>query len=282
MRVAVVSNRNVPGRPAGNAADHVAWIAKAARAGAELVLFPELSLSGYSSAPFMRRLGMDLSDRHPARVAAAARRFGLHVAFGLPLRRGRRLYICHALAGPDGWVGHYEKVHLAGGPGPPGEGATFNPGRGFRVFDVRGVTVGINICADGRHPGSSLCLAHLGAEVILHPHGNTVGRLGVNPRHWTDRKRAYLGARAIDTCTYMLICNSVGSPRDRAGRRVDFSGGALILDADGRFVARSTTTARRAHMIVADLDIGALRARRAASTFAQRRPKVYVAALSRP
>jgi len=281
MRVAVVSNRNVPGQPAENAADHVAWIAKAARAGAQLVLFPELSLSGYSCAPFMRRLGMALSDRHPAKIAAAARRFGVHVAVGLPLRRSRRLYICHALAGPDGWSGHYEKVHLAGGPGPSGEGAIFSPGRGFRVFDVRGVKVGINICADGRHPGSSLCLAHLGAEIILHPHGNTVGRLGVNPRDWTDKKRAYLGARAIDTCTCMLICNSVGSPRDRAGRRVDFSGGALILDADGRFVARSKRTARRAHMIVADLDIDALRARRRTSVFAGHRAKVYVAALSR-
>ena len=70
------------------------------------------------------------------------------------------------------------------------------------VLDVDGVRVGINICYDGRHPGSSLAAAHLGAEVILHPHGNHAGGLGLNPRDWTNKKRSYLGPRAVDTSTY--------------------------------------------------------------------------------
>jgi N-carbamoylputrescine amidase len=276
MRVAVVSNRNVPGYPAANAADHVKWIRKAAEAEARLVLFPELSLSGYSTADFMSRIATALDGRWPSAVARAARKAGIHVAFGLPLRSGRKLHISHAIAGPRGFIGHYEKVHLAGG-----EGRTFAPGQAFRVFDVEGVRVGINICADGRHPGSSLCLAHLGAEVILHPHGNIIGRLGVNPRDWTNKKRAYLGARAVDTCTYSMICNSVGTVRDRGGRTVHFSGGALVLGPGGRFVARSQSTVRRPHMIVADLDIERLRKLRPLSPFARRRPEVYLKALSR-
>lgn len=278
MRVAVVSNRNVPGYPARNAADHVRWVRKAAARGARLVLLPELSLSGYSCKPFMRGLGMSLRDKWPGVLIAAAREHGLFVAFGLPLRLGGRLYICHALAGPAGLLGHYEKVHLAGRR--HGEGQVFAAGGRFRVFDVDGVCVGINICADGRHPGSSLSLAHLGAEVILHPHGNVVGSLGANPRDWTNKKRAYLGPRAVDTCTCMMICNSVGSVRDKAGAMVHFSGGALILGPDGKFVARSTGTSRRAHMIVADLDIEGFRRLRARSIFAGRRPGVYVRALA--
>lgn len=279
MRVAVISNRNVPGYPAANAANHVAWIRRAAGAGARLVLFPELSLPGYSTAAFMRRTATTLKGRWPHVVVKAAREAGIHVAFGLALRSGRKLYISHALAGPKGLVGHYEKVHLAGGAG--GEGRVFSPGGAFKVFDVEGIHVGMNICFDGRHPGSSLCLAHLGAEVILHPHGNTVGPLGVNPRDWTNKKRAYLGPRAADTCTYSMICNSVGTVRDRAGRTIRFSGGALILGPDGKFVARSESVARRPHMIVADLDIEKLRKTRPQSRFAHRRPEVYVEALSR-
>ncbi len=280
MRVAVVSNRNVPGDPDRNLRDHLEWVRKAAGRGARLVLFPELSLSGYSARPFMREAGLRLEGRRCRRLIDAAGRHDVFVAFGLALRRRGRPCICHALAGPRGLVGHYEKVHLAGRV--KGEGAVFAPGRRFRVFDVDGVGVGVNICMDGRYPGSSLCLAHLGAELILHPHGNVVSRLGVNPRDWTNKKRAYLGPRAVDTCTYMLICNSVGDVRDPQRRLLRFSGGALVLDPKGRFVARSPGTARRPHMIVADLDIAAGRALRAKSPIAARRPEVYVEALTRP
>jgi len=278
MRVAVVSNRNVPGFPDRNLADHLRWTRRAAGAGARLVLFPELSLSGYSSRPFMRDLAMRLDESPCRELIEAARQQDLFIAFGLPLRQRGRIHICHALAGPRGLVGHYEKVHLAGGA--TGEGRAFSPGARFRVFDVDQVRVGINICFDGRHPGSSLSLAHLGAEVILHPHGNTVGGLGVNPRDWTAHKLAYLGARAVDTCTCSLICNSVGRVRDRAGNVVRFSGGAMAVGPEGEFLARSTGTTRRAHMVIADLDLDRLRRLRAASAFAFHRADVYVKALA--
>ena len=142
--------------------------------------------------------------------------------------------------------------------------------------------VGINICFDGRHPASSLCVAHMGAEVVLHPHGNLICGLGHNPVEWAHNKRVYIGPRSFDTCTYTLVCNSIGRPVDRGGVRRNYSGGALILGPDGEFVARSETTALRAHMIVADLDILDIRKRRTGCSFACRRTDVYVKALARP
>jgi len=282
MRVAVVSNRNRPGFVGENLADHLRWARRAAQEEARLVLFPELSLSGYSTAPFMKRAALTLRSRPVAALVGAARELDIYVAFGLALKERGRLYISHALAGPAGLVGHYEKVHLAGGAGGKrGEGRIYSPGREFRVFDCDGVGVGINICFDGRHPGSSLSLAHMGAEVILHPHGNVICDLGVDPVDWTAKKRAYLGARAVDTCTCTLICNSVGDVTGRDGRRVRFSGGACVLSPGGEFVTRSPSRSRRPHMVVADLDITGLRELRARSSFAARRPEVYVRALSR-
>jgi len=278
MRVAVISNRNVPGYPDENLKDHLAWIDKAARAGARLILFPELSLSGYTTEAFVRRIGMTLDSARCVALTRKAREKDVFVAFGLPLRYRRKLYISHALVGPKGVVGHYEKVHLAG----PihGEGRVFSPGSRFKVFDVDGASVGINICYDGRHPGSSLSVAHLGAEVILHPHGNLVGELGVDPVDWANNKRAYLGPRGVDTCTYTLICNSVGNMKDRGGTLRKFSGGALVLGPDGDFVARSPDRSRRPHMVVADLDLDRLRERRLNSAINQRRVEVYATALA--
>lgn len=278
MRVAVISNRNQPGFPDENLKDHLAWIDKAAGEGARLILFPELSLSGYTTEPFVRRMGMTLKSKRCASLIQAARANGVFVAFGMPLNYRKRLYISHALVGPNGIVGHYEKVHLAGGD--RGEGRVFSPGSQFRVFEVDDVLVGINICYDGRHPGSSLSVAHLGAEIILHPHGNLVGGLGLHPLEWTENKRAYLGARSVDTCTYTLICNSVGNITDRGGTVRKFSGGALILGPDGEFVGRSSSASRRPHMVVAELDLERLRKLRSQSHISQRRSEVYAAALT--
>ena len=278
MRVAVISNRNRPGYPDENLQDHVVWIRRAAKAGARLVLFPELSLSGYTTEEFVRGAAMSLQHARCLVLQRAAAESDIHVAFGMPLQQQRKLYISHVLMGPSGLVGHYEKVHLAGPV--HGEGRVFTPGSGFRVFDVEGVCVGINICYDGRHPGSSLATAHLGAEIILHPHGNYVGGLGSDPLSWTENKRAYLGARAVDTCTYTLICNSVGNLRDPEGNVHRYSGGAVILGPDGEYVARSPGPARRPHMIVADLDMDALRQQRANGSFAERRVDAYAAALT--
>ncbi|MHC4715837.1 MAG: carbon-nitrogen hydrolase family protein [Planctomycetota bacterium] len=279
MRIAVISNRNQPGYPQRNLPDHLRWIRKAAGAGARLVLFPELSLSGYSTGDFQKAKAMALRDRTIRELVAAAGDHDLYVAFGVALRQRRRLYISHVLAGPGGIVGHYEKVHLAGGP--KGEARIFSPGEAFGVFDVDGVGVGINICFDGRFAASSLCLAHLGAEIILHPHGNTVGSLGRQPREWTAKKRAYIGPRAVDTCTYMAVCNSVGDVVTPDGSTVRYGGGALVLGPKGTFLARSPSAARRPHMILADLDIDKLRKQRSHGFHLDYRPDVYARILAR-
>jgi predicted amidohydrolase len=279
MRVAAVTNRNVPGFPDENLLDHLAWIKKAARENVRLLLFPELSLSGYSHAPFMPGIAMGLENKRIKRIAAAAREHGMFISFGFPLRKGKKIYISQALAGPRGILGHYEKVHLAGER--IGEGEIFSPGDTFRVFKVDGVGVGINICFDGRHPAPSACLSHLGAEIILHPHGNGRGRLGVNPADWVAKKRAYLGARAVDTCTYTLICNSIGDVRDKSGAKVSYSGGALILGPEGEFINRSKSTARRPHMVLADLDIEALRKLRSTKGLVQSARAAYLKAFSK-
>lgn len=176
MRVAVVSNRNLPGSPDSNLRDHLGWIDRASRQNVRLVLFPELSLPGFSTRPFMRRVSETLQGVHCQALLGEAKARRLYVAFGLALRRGKQLFISHVLAGPRGLVGHYEKVHLAGGA--QGEGCVFQPGAQFKVFPVDDAKVGINICYDGRHPGSSLAVAHLGAEIILHPMATPSGSSG--------------------------------------------------------------------------------------------------------
>lgn len=280
MRVAVVSNSNLPGFPEKNTSNHLQWVEKARQRGARLVLFPELSLTGYTFEKFILYTALDFDSDECKVLVDAASRSDVYIAFGMALRRRGKVFISHVLAGPEGIIGHYEKVHLA----YPSfdEGTTYSPGDAFKVLDVEGVNVGINICMDGRFPASSLILSQMGAEIILHPHGNYVGDLGRNPVSWTKRKYLYLGPRAFDTCTYSLICNSVGRLQSRSGAIFNFSGGALVIGPRGEIVAQSTCRRKRSHMVVCDLDIEELRKLRADEhTYRSMwRPDVYLKTFS--
>ena len=68
-------------------------------------------------------------------------------------------------------------------------------------------------------------------------------------------------------------------PRSVKHWSLAFSEGALILGPDGKFVKRSSSTERRAHMVVTRLDISALRTKRQNGLFAVRRVDSYVQAL---
>jgi 5-aminopentanamidase len=138
-------------------------------ADADLMVLPELCLSGYqfTSAEEARSLSEPAKDgpsvRAMARVAAAKRMF---VAAGLAeAGDDRRVYNSAVLIGPGGWMGTYRKTHLFFE-----EKRWFAPGdTGFRVWDAAGVRLGLMICFDWIFPEAARTLALAGADVIAHP-----------------------------------------------------------------------------------------------------------------
>lgn len=280
LRIALISNKNIPGDPIRNMEDHLEWIKKAHAEGARLILFPELSLSGYSFENSVRDSALTLDSRECRTLVEKATDLNLYVAFGLALFKNSKTYISHVLAGPDGIVGTFEKVHLAYRHNE--EGNVYSPGSTFRVFNVDGVKIGIMICFDGRFPASALCLAHLGAEVVLHPHANYTGEFGRDPVDWSEKKLIYLGPAAYDNCIYSLMCNSVGSVTSSSGSKYAFCGGALAIGPDGKPVVKSLKRDQKPHMLLCDLDIAGLRELRSdpLTYFTMRRPEIYIKALS--
>jgi predicted amidohydrolase len=280
LRVAIISNRNFPGDLVRNLADHLVWMAKAKAEGARLILFPELSLCGYSFEPIVKDSALSLSSRECLAISERAASLNIYVAFGLALATDNKIYISHVLTGPNGIEGHYEKVHLAYSHSE--EGLVFSPGSEFRVFNVDGISVGIMICFDGRFPASLLCLSHIGAEIVLHPHANYTGELGRDPVDWSEKKLYYLGPAAYDNCVYSLMGNSIGSVTSQSGKIYEFCGGGMVIGPDGKSVVRSLKRTKRPFMLVCDLDIEWLRKLRSdpLTYFTLRRPKIYIKALS--
>src|SRR5690606_30282130 len=151
-----------------------ALVEEAARAGAQVVLPPELFSGPYfcqveDEALFA--LARPVAE-HPSVVAmrALARGLGVVIPTSFFERDGHHYYNTLAMIGADGEIiGTYRKSHIPDGPGYE-EKFYFRPGNdGFKVWDVFGARIGVGVCWDQWYPECARVMALLGAEVLFYP-----------------------------------------------------------------------------------------------------------------
>ena len=99
--------------PVANADEHIALIEQAAGQGVDLIVFPELSLSGYAIDDLvMQGALLDEVERQIDRVAEAAGETGVVAVVGAPLRKGDRLYNCAVVLAHGQAIGVVPKTYL--------------------------------------------------------------------------------------------------------------------------------------------------------------------------
>ena len=259
------------GDTAKNAEDICAYIEKADAERADIVLFPELALTGYTCQDLffqdtlwtgvqqgIRKIA-DCTKDHP----------GVTAAVGLPVRTGMRLYNCaavisrgkiHALV-PKTYIPNYnefyEKRWFSSGAEVTedmaellGEPVPILP---RAVFRVGGTLLGVEICEDMWTPlPPSTFLALNGAEVILNlsASNETIGKR-VYRRGLVQHQSAALN------CVYAYC--SAGSTEST--QDLIFSGQSLIGE-DGRLLAETEEPIASDYMLVCDCDLGRIRADR--------------------
>jgi len=159
---------------------------KAASAGAEIAVFPEMALTTFfprwridDQAEIDAFYEASMPGPETQRLYDAAARLKVGFALGyceLTQEDGRtRHFNTMDLVGPDGaFIGRYRKMHVPGSSEPEAGTTThlerryFEPGNlGFPVFDYRGVRVGLALCNDRRWPETYRMLCLNGAEVVL-------------------------------------------------------------------------------------------------------------------
>jgi predicted amidohydrolase len=270
---------NAPlGQVARNLKAHVTWARAAAEAGADLVAFPELSITGHWCAGEVWAAAEPVPDGlSTLALADLARELGVIIGFGVAEREAGLAYNTYALVGPEGYLGKQRKLQMSGD-----EYFHFRGGSEIAVLDVGLCQLGIGICYDNLFPEVSRVAAVRGAEVYLMPHA---ARCGKWPREaeaqgriiaqtkaiWT---RAY-AARAYDNGMYVAVCNQAG----RAGRKplANHAGGSLIFDPNGNLLAESLTPLIEDEMVTCRLTAAAFEVRRRGSCFnlQTRRPELY-------
>ena len=228
------------GRKADNTSGAVEEIAAATAEGAQLVVLPEATLTGYVFESRKEALEAAIRPDGPevAGLSKACRGAGAWVVCGAIEKDGGVLYNAAYLLGPDGLVGRYRKTHTL----CLGVDRFTSPGDDpFQVFELPFGKIGMHICYDGSFPETSRVLRLLGAQLLL------------LPTNWPELrlKRELVQVRAWENHAFFLAVNRVGTERG-----VLFEGGSCAADPLGRLVMSAGDAAGRFHFEVdlADAD----------------------------
>jgi predicted amidohydrolase len=225
-----------------NAARARRAIEEAQEEGADLVVFPELQLSGYALEGTDNDTSLDAADA--AEVAGDACAL---VCFHE--RDGERRFNSAAFVAASRIVHLQRKVYLPS-YAPFSEGSLFSAGDGVGAFDTPLGRVATLICNDAWQPLLPSLAAQQGAELLLMPAASSTKMPEVDA-YWRDLTRFY--ARFLSA--YVVFVNRVG--RDGT---FTFWGGSHVVDPFGRVVGQAPRDLES--LVVCEVDLERVRARR--------------------
>jgi NAD+ synthase (glutamine-hydrolysing) len=254
VRLALCQLNATVGDIAGNAERIGGGLRAARAAGADLVLFPELAITGYPPEDLLLKEHF-LSDAAHALAGVAELAHGIVAVVGYPERAGHVHNAAAVLA--DGAVqAIYRKVHLPN-YGVFDEHRYFQAGVAGGVIDVGSERIGLTVCEDLWEPGPpGSDEADAGATLLLN--------ISASPYHagkGAEREEMFAErARANVAC--VAFCALVGGQDELV-----FDGRSCVIDHTGTVIARAAQFREDTVICVVDLAAGAAaRARRSAAT----------------
>ncbi len=231
VRVALAQIAPVLGDPEANLATHLDLARQAAAGGADWVVFPELSLTGYHLLDQVPEVALRADAPLLAELARASR--DVDIVAGFVEESPEVRYHNAAAWFREGRLAHVQRKLYLPTYGMFQEGRDFAPGETLRAADVSGVRAGVLICEDLWHPSCAWLLAQEGAEVLVGlSNGPTRGARpgsGITSLHvW----RELLQVTAQFQTTWAVYVNRVGCEDG-----LTFGGGSMVVDPFGRVVA---------------------------------------------
>ena len=226
MRIALAQINTTVGDVWGNVEKATSALERAVDSGADLVAFPELTITGYPPEDLLLRpsfIGENLEalDEFAKQVPE-----GVVAAVGF-VDLGADLYNACAVVSGGEVLHRYHKRYLPN-YGVFDENRYFRRGAGAPVVRFGGALVGVSVCEDIWYPGGPAREQAVGGAGML---------LNVSASPYHRRKGALrermLGVRASDYGCYVLFCNLVGGQDELV-----FDGHSLVFDPEGELVAR--------------------------------------------
>ena len=226
MRLALAQLNVVVGDLDGNVEKIVGAVREAERAGADVVVLPELAVTGYPPEDLLLRPGFLHAAREAVDDVARACTQAVALIGGPAFDRdlANAAFVC-----ADGAVrGVYRKQFLPN-YGVFDEHRYFAPGRELLLLQLGDALVGPTICEDVWQPGPPATdLALAGATLLVN--------LSASPFHVgkAEDREEMLVTRARDNAAYVAFCNLVGGQDELV-----FDGHSVVLDDEGEVIARA-------------------------------------------
>src|SRR5262249_8513696 len=220
MRLALAQINPVVGDLDGNRDVILGRLEQAKAQGADLVLFPELAVTGYPPEDLLLRPGFVRAAESIIEAIAREAR-GATVLVGAP-HFDRDLYnACFVLSGGEVRAAYRKRFRR--NCGASDEDRYFPPGRAWIVLEHEKTLVGLTVCEDMWQPGPPATdLALAGAELLVNISASPfyVGR---------DREREEMFVtRARDNSCFVAFCNTVGGQDE-----LIFDGHSVVIDDEG-------------------------------------------------
>src|SRR3954469_9621202 len=247
LRVALAQINATVGDIEGNSAKIREYLARARSEGAQLVLFPELALTGYPPEDLLLKTHF-LDAAGTALEELATKAQGIVAIVGFP-ERADDVYNSAAVLADGEIQAIYRKVFLPN-YSVFDEQRYFQSGPGGALVELNGVPIGLTICEDIWEPGPPATDEALaGAQVIVN--------LSASPYHAGKglEREAMLVQRARDNNAAVLFCNLVGGQDELV-----FDGHSVAIDQDGNIMARAPQFEEA--LAICSIDPGAIFAKR--------------------
>jgi predicted amidohydrolase len=201
---------------------------KAKEQGGDLVIFPELSLTGYVLHDQVYELAEVVPGPSTARIEELAKKTGMHIIFGMPELSGKAkatIFNTAVLVGPEGFIGKFRKMYL-----PTHsvfeEKRYFRPGYKAAVFNTAVGNIGLFICYDIFFPEVCRLTRLKGAELLV--------CISASPAVRRGYFEILTAARALENTAFLAYVNLAGVEDG-----LQFWGGSRLTSPTGDLLAKA-------------------------------------------
>lgn len=277
MKIALAQCSARLGDVKANVASHLDTLAEARQAKVDLIVFPELSLTGYTLRDLAEEVALDpRSDPLFRKITTRCRGISAVVGFMEERSSERGIFYNSAAFIHDGRVVHIHRKVFLPTNGMFDEARFYAAGRDFRAFTAPFGRAGLLICRDFLHYGANYALYSGGADVIICISAAPGRGVAGDQAFETSRMWELMGeAMSYFSTGFVVYVNRVGIEDG-----VTFAGGSYIYGPGGRLLARAAYL--DPELLVHRVDLAAVREARRKWVFKRdEKPEVILRSLER-
>jgi len=221
LRIALAQINPTVGDLTGNVLKIKKFIKKAEKVNSDIIVFPELSITGYPPEDLLLKSHF-IEDNIKAAKEVAKHTSNIIAIYGFVEKENKKIFNSAAISHNQQLLGTQKKIYLPN-YGVFDEKRYFSSGHSHSLINLENSTVGINICEDIWHPNPTKNLAASGVSTILNINGSPfqIGKI-------EERKRLLI-KRAKENKVNIAYVNMVGGQDELV-----FDGGSMFINFDGK------------------------------------------------